>query len=184
MAENETIGDVTDRIVEAFLDHCLGEGEVVKDFDDWLNEYCDRTEISNLNRNDYMSLADDGLKEYGSYTIDHNSGVEQAIDFLAVYGLLSAAHQAVNSFIDEHDLELTDALAREPPVTKWDYVNDDGIHFIFENEDEDVEYAAWREIELGAEKKIWAQVTSYHPMTGIDAMREAVHGGKEERQTG
>jgi hypothetical protein len=172
--------------IEGYLDHCLDNEEMSdQEISDWVHEHSDGTAWDQgMDTDELITLADEGLDNFGDTEVSARDGFRSAITSMAYYGFTNALTAGVDEWIREHDLEeLTKIVRDDPREGEWYQVDDDGIHLYFDDDDDDDDYEAWKVIEVPVGKKtviFWAEVTDEYEVTNITRMKRAVEHGREE----
>ena len=172
--------DVSD-LIEAFFEDCLRQGQIDEDYSDWVHQFTDSTAWdSDLDADDLIDLADEGMEAFGGCEINDHGGFRNAISAMAYYGYTSRVTSEIYDFLFENDLEGEEKrISKKDPHDSW-YDEKDGVYLYF---DEDDEYEFWelREVKIGSKTiEFWIDVTDEHSLSNITRMRRAVERGQEE----
>jgi hypothetical protein len=159
--------EIVNVVVERFFSMCVSEGELVDEDarQQWLSENLDSSFVW-LGDKELIDMADEGLEHHGSFTIEGQSTVRQSLTFLAYYGIESNVNSAIQSSIDEHNLDECDGLSDSAPFDHDpDHVDDDLCYW------HRPRWAVWKQIdELG----LWADFTKSNPPNAIERLRDAI----------
>jgi len=165
-----TAESFVDDVVADFFSTCAGDGEMMSEDDtnDWVHETLDGYNYSQLDDGDLISLADEGLDEYGRLEIGgkDGGGVRQALTTLAYYALSSRVNGEIYSKMKGYELEFDQKVSKHPPCDSdpEDYIND---LLLWRRP----EWQVWQHVqELG----LWIDRTDDNPPSAIDMMGEAV----------
>jgi hypothetical protein len=164
-----------EEIVKAAFEQCieraLERGTWTEDHaSTFMNErFNDGTAMMGIQDKDVLFNLAEGAYEFGEFEY---SSIDEGIQALACKRLMERSLEDVYEFVNENDIDDADGITCEQPAQKWDHINEDGRHYIYDD------WAVWKFIEWG-EEGFWADFTSSNPRNGIDVMREAVEHGRE-----
>lgn len=175
-------------VIEEFFDHCLDREEIDQDYSDWVHEYTDGTAWDqNIDLEELIDMADEGLENYGSYEVsEKEGGFRSAIASMAYYGYTSRLSSEIYDWLSTNDLDdESGKITRDNPHEGEWYEENDGLYLYFSDDEDDDEYEFWelREVKIG-EKTIefWLDVTDANEVNNIIRLKRAVERGREEEE--
>jgi hypothetical protein len=174
-------------IIEESFDHCLDREEMDEDYSDWIHEHTDGTAWDqNVDTDELIELADEGLENYGDYEVNSKDGFRSAITAMAYYGYTSKLGSEIWDWLNENDLEGEShkVTRNDPHPGEW-YEEKDGLYLYFSDDEDDDEYEFWefRDVKIGDKTvEFWIEVTDDHEVNNITRMKRAVERAREEEE--